>query len=101
MSDIGSEIESILSDLASKMKCVRCNESLMGDQAISAASIIDLKFPAVGWHRVGSLCGSCSVDLLVFMFPGLADGTDRFGASLVADVRSTIDLLRREGGNRQ
>lgn len=87
MSDIGSEIESILSDFASKVKCVRCEKRLMDDANIAASSIIDLKFPASDWHKVGSLCGRCSIDLLVFIFPGMEDGTDPVGTALVAEVR--------------
>lgn len=82
-----SPLGAALSDLASKVACVRCEKRMMDDANIVASSVIDLKFPASDWHKVGSLCGRCSIDLLVFIFPGMEDGTDPVGTALVKEVR--------------
>ena len=73
--------------MVSKVACVRCEKRLMDDANIAASSIIELTFPANDWRKVGSLCGRCSIDLLVFIFPGMEDGTDPVGTALVAEVR--------------
>jgi hypothetical protein len=89
-----SPIEKIAQELLKNVNCLRCSQNIGTDPGFKAASILELEVPMAHWRRKGSLCGSCNMDLLAFMFPDLEDTDDMLG------VREQIARKAAEQGGR-